>query len=100
MTAKFRIQNRIRFTLFVVASIILFTVTINFALDLNTASSSTKQEYTQVKVVSGDTLWSIADTYMPDNPDIRKSVYQLCQLNDINADELYAGMTILVQIFN
>lgn len=100
MTAKFRIQNRIRFTLFVVASIILFTVTINFALDLNTASSSTKQEYTQVKVVSGDTLWSIADTYMHDNPDIRKSVYQLCQLNNINADELYAGMTILVPICN
>ena len=52
-----------------------------------------------VEIKSGDTLWNIAETYMPDNMDTRKAVYQICSLNDISADELYAGMTIQVPVY-
>ena len=96
MTKKYRITSKTRFALFVAIIIILITTVVNFALELNTVDSSTIQEYTEVKVSSGDTLWSIADTYMSYNSDIRKAVYQLCQINDMSADQLYAGMTILV----
>ncbi len=98
MTTKYRVNNRIRFTLFVVIVIILITSIANFALGLNTASSLTNPEYMEVEVAYGDTLWSIADNYMSDDTDIRKSVYEICDTNNISASDLYAGMTILVPI--
>lgn len=98
MTIRYRINNRVRFTLFVVLVILFITTFANFALGLNTADSATYVEYTEVKVMSGDTLWSIADTYMDDHSDIRRSVYELCQINEINASQLQAGMTLLVPV--
>ena len=98
MTIRYRINSRIRFTLFVVLTIILLTISANFALGLDIADSSTMTEYMEVEVSSGDTLWSIADNYMTDYSDTRKAVYELCQINDIDASELYAGMTIMVPI--
>lgn len=95
---QYRISSRTRFTLFVVIAIVLITTIINFALGLGTASSSTAPEYAEIEISSGDTLWSIADTYMSESQDIRKSVYELCRINDIDASELYAGMTILVPV--
>ena len=41
MTKKFRITSRIRFTIFVVLVIVLFTTAVNFALGFNVADSST-----------------------------------------------------------
>ena len=95
---KYRINNRTRFTLFIVIAIILITTTKNLMLGLGTADSSTTREYIKVEVSSGDTLWSIADTYMSNSGDIRKAVHELCIINDIDASELYAGMTISVPI--
>ena len=99
MSKNYRIKSRFRFTVFVVLTIVLMTTAANFALGLNTAASSTVQEYMDVEIKSGDTLWNIAETYMPDNMDTREAVYQICSLNDISADELYAGMTIQVPVY-
>lgn len=98
MTIRYRINNRVRFTLFVVLVILFITTFANAALGLSTANSATYVDYTEVKVMSGDTLWSIASTYMNDDSDIRKSVYELCQINDITASQLQAGMTLLVPV--
>ena len=89
----YRIKNRFKFTLFIVLTIILFTMTANFALGMNTADSSTIPQYMELEVSSGDTLWS-----MSDESDIRKSIYELGKINGISASELHAGMTILVPI--
>ena len=99
MSKNYRIKSRFRFTVFVVLTIVLMTTAANFALGLTTAASSTVQEYMDVEIKSGDTLWNIAETYMPDNMDTREAVYQICSLNDISADELYAGMTIQVPVY-
>ena len=100
MTKTYRIANRFRFTVFVVLTIVLFTTAVNFALGLNTAASATIQEYMYLEVMPGDTLWSIADTYMSDDMDIRQAVYELCNLNGITASQFYAGMTIQVPIYH
>jgi len=100
MTKTYRITSRFRFTAFVVLTIILLTTVINFALGLNTAASLTIQEYMYLDVMPGDTLWSIAQTYMADDLDVRQAVYELCELNNISASNLYAGMTIQVPIYH
>lgn len=98
MTKTYRISSRIRFTLFVAFVIVLITTFVNFALGLSVANSATITEYAQVEISSGDTLWSIAEEYMPANDDIRKSVHQLCKINDISAADLQTGMIIKVPI--
>lgn len=100
MKKSYRIANRFRFTVFVVLTIIFITTAFNFALGFNTADSLTILQYRDVEVSYGDTLWSIAQTYMPADMDIREAIYHLCQWNDIRADQLYAGMTIQVPIYN
>ncbi len=99
MTKRYRISNKFRFIVFLVVMIILITNIANFALGLNTAASLTKVQYMDVQISSGDTLWSIAETYMPDTMDTRQAVYQLCKLNNISANELYAGMTIQIPVY-
>ena len=98
MTRRYRVANRFRFTVFVTIMIILITTLVNFALGLNTAESLTYVEYMDLEIMSGDTLWSIAETYMSDADDIRVAVYELCKINDISADQLQAGMTIQVPV--
>ena len=100
MTKIYRVVNRFRFTVFVVLTIVILTTAVNFAFGFNTAASLTKTDYMDVQIVSGDTLWSIAQNYMPSDMDTRKAVYELCQVNDISASELYAGMTIQVPIYH
>ncbi len=100
MTKNYRISNRFRFTIFVVLTIILLTTAINFVLGFNTAASSTIQEDMDLEINSGDTLWSIAESYMPNDIDVRQAVYQLCSINDISADQLVAGMIIQVPIYH
>jgi len=101
MSKHYRITSRTRFTIFVAIMIILLTSVANFALGLSTADSATITEYMTIEISSGDTLWSIAGTYMSDDySDIREAVYKLSKINDISADQLYAGMTIKVPICN
>ena len=98
MTKKYKVVNKLRFTIFVVIMILLITTFANFALGLNTANSLTRLTYMDYEITAGDTLWTIAETYMTDVFDIREAVYELCQLNDIRAGELYVGMTIQIPI--
>lgn len=93
----YRIANRYRFITFVVLTIILFTMAFNFMFELSTAQSETIREYRTIAIYDGDTLWDIAEDYMPDT-ETGVAVYELCELNNISAAELQAGMTIQVPI--
>ena len=100
MSKSYKVVNKFRFTVFVVLTIIILTTAVNFALGFNTAASLTRTDYMDVQIVSGDTLWSIAENYMPRDMDTREAVYKLCKVNDISAADLYAGMTIQIPIYN
>ena len=100
MSRSYKVVNKFRFTVFVVLTIMILTTAVNFALGFNTAASLTRTDYMDVQIVSGDTLWSIAENYMPQDMDTREAVYKLCRVNDISAADLYAGMTIQVPIYN
>lgn len=95
MNKTLRIKSRIRFTAFVL--IMLFTVTglFNTMLGLNNALGMTKQEYIEVNVALGDTLWTIAEEYMPNDMDIRKSIHILKSINNID-NQIQPGQVILV----
>ena len=89
----YMITSRSRFIAFVAISIILFTMIFNFAFTLNTAQSETVDRYIKVGVMSGDTLWSIAETYMPDM-DTREAVYIIKQVNGLDSNIISAGAVL------
>ena len=95
MKKTLKVKSRVRFTAFVL--IMLFTVTglFNTMLGLNDALGLTKQEYIEVSINSGDTLWTIAEQYMPSDMDIRKAVHIIKNVNDIDS-QLQPGQTILI----
>lgn len=95
MKRTLKVKSRVRFTAFVL--IILFAVTgiFNTMLGLNDALGLTKTEYIEVSVDSGDTLWTIAEQYMPSDMDIRKAVYIIKNVNDID-NQLQPGQTVLI----
>ena len=93
---KYRVNNKARFTAFVAVTIIALAFIISSALGFNTASGASTQQYIQVCVESGDTLWALAQKYGPSDMDIRNIVYEICRLNGITASELQAGQYITI----
>ena len=43
-----------------------------------------------------DTIWSIACEHTPENKDVRKTVYEILKLNNIETDELREGMRLAI----
>lgn len=95
-TKTYRLRSRLGFTLFVAMILIGITFTFNTIVGLNDANSDTQQTYQEITVYAGDTIWDIVDSYIDDNSDIRKAVHKVCQVNQISADQLYEGQTLLI----
>ncbi len=88
-------MSRIIFVAFILMCIFTAAAVFNAASG-NEALSASAGEYTEVEVAYGDTLWSIADTYMPDDMDIRESVYIIKEANDISDSEIHEGDVLRV----
>lgn len=98
MTRKrYKIKSRTRFAAFIVISLLLLCTIANTIFGFNDAIALTEQEYIQVQVTYGDTLWSIADEYMPDM-DPREAVHVIADANDINDSTVYVGQELNIPI--
>ena len=95
MKKTLKVKSRVRFTAFVLIMLFAVTGLFNTMLGLNDALGLTKQEYVEVSINSGDTLWTIAEQYMPSDMDIRKAVHIIKNVNDIDS-QLQPGQTILI----
>ncbi|MBR5641020.1 MAG: LysM peptidoglycan-binding domain-containing protein [Firmicutes bacterium] len=93
---KYRIANKARFTAFIAVLVIAATFILIPALGFNTASGASTQQYIQVRVEAGDTLWTLAQEYGPSGMDVRNVIYEICQLNGITAADLQAGQYITI----
>ena len=78
------------------AASIALAFIISSALGFNTASGASTQQYVQIKVQSGDTLWTLAQEYGPSDMDVRNVIYEICRLNGITAADLQAGQYITI----
>ena len=93
---RYRIANKTRFTAFVAIMLILAVSLIGTWLGFNTIIGASTREFVQVRVQSGDTLWSLAQQYGPQNTDIRMVIYEICKLNDVDAASLQIGQFITI----
>lgn len=93
MRRKYYLKNRNRFVVFLA---IIFTIILFTGMIVNAgASSRNEPTYPAITVRDGDTLWEIASTYA-NNDDIRKYIFEIKELNQMENDTIYKGQTILL----
>ena len=95
---RYKIKNRFRFITFVTVMMLIISFAVSGMFNNIKAQSTKEQEYVEVLVEAGDTLWQIAKTYGNDNCDVRELIYNICQINNIKASDLKAGQTILIPV--
>lgn len=96
MKKRYRIRSQKRFTIFLVLMLLLVTVVGSATGAGNHVTAMSEDAYTKILVQSGDTLWDLAKTYGPENTDLRKTIHTICTINEIEADEIHPGQTILI----
>lgn len=96
MTHGIRIKSKKRFFIFIVICMVIFTAIFNGIIGGYEAVASDKtQDYISVNVQPGDTLWDIAQNYMPEDMDTREAVYIIKKINDIESS-IAEGQTIYI----
>lgn len=93
---KYKIVNKFRFISFVVTVLLIMSFSTANLFGLLEANGAEKIEYSEVQVVDGDTIWQLAKMYGNSSKDIREVIFQICKINNIKADTLKAGQTILI----
>ena len=83
--------------MFITILCILVIATVSAVLGLSNVKGMTEQQYVQIQVKPGDTLWCLAGEYMP-NTDIRKSINVISEINDTSVSELYAGQILKIPV--
>lgn len=98
MKKRYVIKSKLRFVIFLTVTLLVLISTVTTVFGLNNANSTSFKQYDQVQIESGDTIWDIASDYTHKEQDLRKLVYEICQLNDISAEQLQTGEIILVPV--
>ncbi len=98
MRKHYRIKSKGRFFVFVALCLLIVFGSVTAVFGLPTAHAASADEYTEVVVESGDTLWKIARSYGPANVDTRVVVYNIERVNGISADSLVPGQILLVPV--
>ena len=93
---KYRIKSRPRFIISVTIMAGLIIAGFSFITGLDETTALEKTKYTEIEVVSGDTLWNIASDYKDNDTDPRDAVYRISRINDVKASELEPGMILKI----
>ena len=96
---KYRIVDKKRFFSFIFFIIILaITIILMFSKNNKAYSSTYKENYIEIIVKRGDTLWNIAIKNMPKKYDVRKMVYEIMKFNEMEDANIYPGDFIKIPI--
>ena len=91
---KLRIVNHKKFIRSLVIVVFLLIALFNVSI----AKSSNEAEIIDYTIAPGQTLWSIAREYTPNSKDIRETIYEIKQLNNMTDSSIYPRQTIQIKI--
>ena len=96
---KYKIVNRFKFMRFIIILVSLVLIIILFFQKRNKAYSSLYEEqYIEIEITKGDTIWDIAREFMPKEYDIRKMVFEIKEINNMDNAKIYPGDSVKVPI--
>lgn len=88
-----RIKNKVKF----IRSIAILVFLLIALFNISIAKTNSEAEIIDYTIAPGQTLWSIAKEYTPDNKDIRQTIYEIKQLNNMTDSTIYPGQTIKIK---
>ena len=78
---------------------LLLVVTTGLLMQVSSAESIKKEKaYFEMYIKSGDTLWDLAKKYTPKGKDLRKTIYEISILNELDSADIYPGQIIKIPI--
>lgn len=82
----------------IVAMLIILILSV-FIFDFPAAATGdAERKLIPVYVVSGDTLWNIVEEYYQYKGDIRKAIYEVQQINNLENSCLQAGQIVYIPL--
>lgn len=89
-----RIVNRKKF----IRSIAILIFLLVGLFNISVAKSNKEAEIIDYTIAPGQTLWSIAKEYTPNAKDIRETIHEIKDLNNMQDSSIYVGQTIKIKI--
>ncbi|MBQ0018719.1 MAG: LysM peptidoglycan-binding domain-containing protein [Clostridiales bacterium] len=97
---RYRIVNPVRFFIFILAVVMMIAFASATLIKSGNAEASSVDTYMQVVVEDRDSLWSIAESYCNTNMDLRDYIDDVCEINDIDSnDMLHEGDVLFVPLY-
>ena len=98
---KYRIKSHFRFITFLVVMILLIAYLTATLLGMTVADSADQAScsYRTVTAVSGDTIWSIAES-CTDGQDIRRVVYDIQEINGLDDCVITTGEHLKIPVYD
>ena len=96
MNRRYRVVSRTRFSLFIIAVVLIIALGVNGLFLGKVHGASPDKSYYVITVRFGDTLWSIAENHYDDNQDIRKAIYEISCINSIENGVISVGQQLLI----
>ena len=79
----------------------MFIITLGSVVFGSTFSSAKNDEevetfYTSIEIEKGESLWSIAKEYKPEDSSTQDYIYELMDLNNLTSDKIHEGQHLVV----
>ena len=98
---KYIIVDSKRFFIFITFIFVLLSLVISLIFTLPRAHSSIqKQNFEEYSVLNGDNLWNISLKYIPKDYDVRKMIFDIKELNNMETSCIYEGDIIKIPLHN
>ena len=97
MKRKYKVKNKFKFSIFLTVLLVLMGFSFSSALDAD-PTVGIEPIYKTIQVQSGDTLWMIAKSFGDDKTDPRKTIYDICEINQLTSKDIYPGQLLKVQV--
>ncbi len=92
MKKRYRIVNKKRFYSFILITATILTMLISLIIGKGEVHSSNYYiDYMDFQVMEGDTLWAIANEFAQPDQDIRKIIFDIKALNQMDSGYIYPG---------
>lgn len=89
---RIKLVNKKRFVTVIMTCLVVLFATVSVIS--SAASINTSPSYTNFIVHRGDTLWSIASKYVPEDMDIREYINEIEKANPISNSFIAAGQEL------
>ncbi|MDK2920105.1 MAG: hypothetical protein PWQ37_2838 [Candidatus Petromonas sp.] len=96
---KLVIVNKKRFILSTTLLLmILFTLIMSIYALINRVEGYEGMQYIEISVKDGDTVWDLARKYTSNDKDVRKSIYKISKINNLNNYHIFPGQIIKIPL--